>query len=92
MIKKIAGFVGFLACIWTIMLYHAQENGGAEVTMQQCNQLTSTARTECVIVASEQKKETQNLFVFALLLSILSLTVAFWPIKHAPKEIQNELE
>lgn len=90
MIKKIALFIGILTSLWTLLLYSAQRDGGSAYRLlQTCDKLTSTAKTECVIVASQEADRVANLFLFAIIISVISLTIAFWPVKHAPKEAQN---
>lgn len=87
MIKKVALFVGILSSLWTLLLYSAQRDGGSAYRLlQTCDKLTSTAKTECIIVASQEADRVANLFLFALIISIISLTIAFWPKKHVSSE------
>lgn len=86
MVKKIALFIGILTSLWAYVLWGAQgENGVPHQYLQSCDQLPYPASTECVIVAAKGIEEVQNLFLFAVIISIISLTIAFWPKKHTPK-------
>lgn len=91
MIKKIALFIGILTSLWTLLLYNAQRDGGsAYQLLQTCDKLTSSAKTECIIVASQEADRVSNLFLFALFISVISLTIAFWPKKRTAKENYDE--